>query len=79
MPVSYDELSHYAEQSNILCLPLNKQHISLLKTLKRNQNVKPHHDPFDRMLICQAKADNMLLITHDSLLTGYEEDCIVHV
>lgn len=44
-----------------------------------DENAKPHHEPFDRMLICQAKAENMLLITHDSLILDYGESCVVWV
>ena len=79
MPVSDEELSEYAEQSGIRCLNLSKHHISLLKTLHRDENAKPHHDPFDRMLICQAKSENMLLLTHDSLIPDYGESCVVWV
>ena len=38
-----------------------------------------HRDPFDRMLICQAKAESMMLLTHDALIPGYEEPCIVYI
>ena len=38
-----------------------------------------HKDPFDRMLICQAKSEGMKLLTHDSLIPYYEEDCIISV
>ena len=79
MPVSDEELSVYAEQSGIRCLNLTKRHISLIKTLHRNENAKPHHDPFDRILICQAKAENMMFITHDSLIPDYGESCVVFV
>ncbi len=31
-----------------------------------------HRDPFDRMLIAQAKTDSMALVTRDEALGGYE-------
>jgi PIN domain nuclease of toxin-antitoxin system len=31
-----------------------------------------HRDPFDRMLIAQAQADDLTLVTHDHLLEPYE-------
>ena len=46
-----------------------------LPTLKIDDGVD-HKDPFDRMLICQAKAEGMTFITHDSKLSAYHEDCI---
>ncbi len=30
-----------------------------------------HHDPFDRMLICQAIANQMVILTPDPLITQY--------
>ena len=35
-----------------------------------------HNDPFDRILICQAKAENMTFLTHDSLLSDYNEKTV---
>ncbi|MBR2362808.1 MAG: hypothetical protein IKA80_09205 [Spirochaetaceae bacterium] len=40
---------------------------------------RPHKDPFDKILICQAKTENMRLMTHDSLLPFYNEPCILCV
>jgi PIN domain nuclease of toxin-antitoxin system len=31
-----------------------------------------HHDPFDRLIIAQALADDMTIITNDPLITQYE-------
>ncbi|MES9905296.1 MAG: type II toxin-antitoxin system VapC family toxin [Sedimenticola sp.] len=31
-----------------------------------------HRDPFDRMLIAQAKLEGLLLITHDSAIQNYD-------
>ena len=38
-----------------------------------------HKDPFDRMLIAQAKAEGMLLVTHDVKLIDYGETCVMLV
>ena len=36
-------------------------------------NLPPHHrDPFDRMLIAQAQAEGLTLVTDDSLITLYD-------
>jgi PIN domain nuclease of toxin-antitoxin system len=32
---------------------------------------KLHKDPFDRMLICQAMADGLILLTPDPLIRKY--------
>ena len=36
-------------------------------------NLPPHHrDPFDRMLVAQAQAEGLTLVTDDSLITLYD-------
>ena len=79
MPLSDEEFVAYAEESNMNCLMLTKDHIAVLKTIALKESAKEHHDPFDRMLICQAKAENMLFMTHDQLLQGYGEPCVLLV
>lgn len=51
----------------------------LLDTQKRKAGEPPHNDPFDRVLIAQAKTEEMTFITHDSLLAGYGEKCVIFV
>ena len=41
--------------------------------------VEKHKDPFDRMLLAQARSENMMLVTHDSLLGLYEDPHILLV
>ncbi|MCM1143084.1 MAG: type II toxin-antitoxin system VapC family toxin [Blautia sp.] len=60
-------------------LPLNKRHVFALKTLKLSEDAPKHKDPFDRILICQAKIENMKFLTHDSLIPYYKEPCIISV
>lgn len=31
-----------------------------------------HHDPFDRMLVAQARCEGLTLMTHDDKITQYE-------
>jgi len=36
-------------------------------------SLPPHHgDPFDRMLIAQARAERLTLVTHDKMLGAYD-------
>ncbi len=34
------------------------------------------NDPFDKMLIAQAKTEGMTFLTHDHLLKDYGESCV---
>ena len=48
------------------CLPIEESHVDHLRSLP-----KLHHDPFDRMLVAQAKAEKLTLITADKELAAY--------
>jgi len=40
-------------------------------------SLPPHHlDPFDRMLVAQAQAEGLTLVTHDRLLQPYEVEIL---
>ncbi len=79
-PFSSNRLDELCRVSDMIFMPLKSEHIFLLKTLHYSENAKkPHKDPFDRMLICQAKSENMKFLTHDGLIPFYEEECIIPV
>lgn len=73
------ELSEYCQDAGFLPLEMRYKHVYSLETLTRPENAPCHNDPFDRMLVAQAKAENMSFITHDSLIPYYEERCIIPV
>jgi PIN domain nuclease of toxin-antitoxin system len=60
-------------------LEIKEEHIFQLKTLKRDENVPKHNDPFDRIMIAQAKMENFKFITHDMLIEQYNEPCVIKV
>ena len=73
------ELAQYCQEAGFLSIEMRDKHVIALETITRSEEAPPHHDPFDRMLIAQAKAENMSFVTHDSLLPYYEEKCIIAV
>lgn len=79
MPVSAEEISGYCKQSGYNQIIIKENHIFNMRKLKRKKNALPHKDPFDRILICQADVENMVFITHDSLLPDYNKPCILFV
>lgn len=64
---------HYCEQAGFKKLELDDRHVVALETLQRKEDAPAHNDPFDRMLLSQAKADGMTFITHDSQFDFYDE------
>ena len=79
MLISGVELADKCNTVGFNMLPIIDNHVKYLETLRRKVNAKPHNDPFDRIMIAQAKAEEMKFVTHDSLIAGYEEDCIFSV
>ncbi len=44
---------------------------------ERAAGLPPHHrDPFDRMLVAQAQAEGLTLVTHDRLLEPYSVEIL---
>ena len=58
---------------------MTSRHTLTVSTLSRSEDAPAHKDPFDRMLIAQAKAEGMLLVTHDVKLKDYGETCVMLV
>lgn len=74
-----EELIRFCDEAGFDALDVSVEHVLLLDTLKRPEDAPRHKDPFDRILIAQAKAEGMLFLTHDALLLYYNEKCIIPV
>ncbi len=73
------ELVKYCEEAGYMPLEIRDKHVFALETIKRKDGAPPHNDPFDRLLLAQAKEENMSFLTHDSMITYYNEKCVVAV
>lgn len=79
MPIPEEAFVRLCQKTGFVQLPIKDRHVFLLKTLERPVTAPKHNDPFDRLLIAQAKYENLKLVTHDSLIPYYKEDCIMYV
>ncbi len=60
-----------------LFLATSCNHAFMVESLKYASDApREHRDPFDRLLLAQAKAENMFFLTHDELIPYYNESCI---
>ncbi len=65
--VAPDNLAAVVEEKRFEHLPLTFAHA------ERAAALPPHHtDPFDRVLIAQAQAEGLVLVTRDSRMADYE-------
>ena len=77
IPISGIEFMHYCEQSGYHKLPVDDLHVVELAGLQRDESAPPHNDPFDRIMLSQAKAEGFTFLTHDPFFRGYNEPCVV--
>ena len=59
-------IEDWIRQNMILILPVSLEHILHLDTLYGH-----HKDPFDRLLIAQAMAEGLTIVTHDRAFSLY--------
>ena len=78
LAVDAEAIEMYCREAGFRCLPINSEHIKAFKTLKAPEG-SAHKDPFDRIMMCQAKTENMLFFTADRRVLQYEEPCLYGV
>ena len=71
--ISGTEFMHYCEQAGYKKLPIDEKHILALETLEKKENTPEHNDPFDRILLSQAKFETIQLLTCDKSFLFYNE------
>lgn len=62
-----EPIEDYIDGENIKLLPIKLSHVHQIKSLPFY-----HRDPFDRMLIAQAKVENLVLVSEDAQFKNYE-------
>lgn len=72
MPLSGLEYMHFCEQAGYECLSVKDRHVVALESLP-----SVHTDPFDRILVSQARSEGMTFLTHDSVLGAYGKEVMV--
>lgn len=77
--ISEVEYSEYCRVMGFNILSLKVEHIFALRTLQRPENAPKHNDPFDRIMIAQAKTEQIIFLTHDLMLPYYWEKSIMFI
>ena len=76
-PYHEKEILDYCLKAGYLVMDIKAKHVSEIRGLR----IKPgaaltNHDPFDRMLIAQAKSEKYFLLSHDRNFEYCGENCI---
>lgn len=75
-----DDFIQYCNESGYYPLNLCEKHIVEASILDiKEADAVGHRDPFDRILIAQAKSEHYNLITHDPKMKLYHEKCVIEV
>ena len=67
-----DNLEVALEANGFESLPITISHALAIEKLPRH-----HDDPFDQMLIAQAKTEHLTIVTHDKFFSRY--DVLIHL
>ena len=74
--LSAEQFCFLCDQNGLLNIPITNDHVNVLKDIEKAGGLE-HNDPFDKMLLAQAKKEKMTFITHDSKFKNYEESNII--
>lgn len=67
LTLTTDAIFERIEKDDFILLSITNEPINIIQTLPLH-----HRDPFDRMIIAQAKAENCTIITRDALFEAYD-------
>lgn len=76
---STQEFVENCELAGFIELPLLSKHFWGESSLKWNGEGEEHKDPYDRLLLSQAKSENFRFMTHNEMIRHFDEKCIIAV
>lgn len=79
LPFTGEAFYELCLRSGFRLADISISHVLAYESLRRAEGAPVHKDPFDKLLIAQAKRENMTFLTHDSLLSAYQEPCVLQV
>lgn len=80
LSLSASDFISYCEEAGYFQLNMTNKHVVAASDLDITlAEEHGHKDPFDRLLLAQAKAENYSFLTHDSKFDYYNERCVIRV
>ncbi len=64
---SIKQIENLCAEKEISILPITAEHLDALESLPNH-----HKDPFDRLIVAQAKCENLAIITRDAIIPKYD-------
>ena len=78
-PFTSKDISDACLDAGFENLPIFNKHAFQLDDLNKKDNSPRHKDPFDLLMLAQAKRSRLKFMTHDHLFKYCDEDCIIVV
>jgi len=76
-PYHEKDVKKFCELSGYAFLPVAPEHVLQLRSLRvRTGSTVENMDPFDRILLAQAREEKALFLTHDRAFLYYDEPAI---
>ncbi len=80
LSITAQEFISYCEEAGFFPLNMANKHIVTASQLNTAEaDSYNHKDPFDRLLLAQAKSENCSFLTHDAKFDYYNEKCVIKV
>ena len=76
---STQEFIENCELAGFIELPFLSKHFLGESALKWGGETEEHKDPYDHLLLSQAKNENFRFMTHDEMILHFDEKCIIAV
>lgn len=76
-PYHEQDVLRYCMESGFEPMNILPSHVLAVRSLKvRPGRMLSNLDPFDRLLVAQAKAEDCVFLSHDRNVENYEERCV---
>ena len=76
-PYKAEEIVKYCQSAGYIFLSIGVESVINTNSLIVKADEYVNCDPFDNLLVSQCKINNMILITHDSVMKHYNEGCLL--
>lgn len=79
LTLTSEDFIAYCEDAGYVALNMKPKHVVFAARLDTSGVGKQHNDPFDRLLLAQAKSEHFAFLTHDAKMPLYKEKCVIMV
>lgn len=76
-PYEPEQMINLCSRVGFRFIGIGLDEVKEFNNLKVKEGLSVNNDPFDKILIAQAKVNDMRFLTHDRIIVNYDEPCII--